>query len=127
MLACHQPMQGRDWHVGCQRQRHTVRCVVPPRWQALATPRMQAAPDLALACHVGTPHACACACVPQGHVDMVCEKNADVVHDFMADPLKLTRVQVGAAQYWRPAHTPRRAMPGRQPLRSPFLRAAGAA
>lgn len=25
----------------------------------------------------------------QGHIDMVCEKNADVIHDFMKDPLKL--------------------------------------
>ncbi|MBE6588902.1 MAG: aminoacyl-histidine dipeptidase, partial [Ruminococcaceae bacterium] len=25
----------------------------------------------------------------QGHTDMVCEKNGDVVHDFMTDPLKL--------------------------------------
>ena len=24
-----------------------------------------------------------------GHVDMVCEKNAEVAHDFMADPIKL--------------------------------------
>lgn len=29
-----------------------------------------------------------------GHVDMVCEKNADVVHDFMQDPIRL----VGAAR-----------------------------
>lgn len=27
--------------------------------------------------------------VLQGHMDMVCEKNADVVHDFTKDPLKL--------------------------------------
>ncbi|KAI3439136.1 hypothetical protein D9Q98_001544 [Chlorella vulgaris] len=27
----------------------------------------------------------------QGHVDMVCEKNADVAHDFMADPIRLVR------------------------------------
>ena len=27
--------------------------------------------------------------VLQGHMDMVCEKNADVKHDFMKDPLKL--------------------------------------
>ena len=25
----------------------------------------------------------------QGHLDMVCEKNADTVHDFLADPIKL--------------------------------------
>lgn len=25
----------------------------------------------------------------QGHIDMVCEKNANVVHDFMKDPIKL--------------------------------------
>jgi dipeptidase D len=27
----------------------------------------------------------------QGHLDMVCEKNADKVHDFMKDPLELVR------------------------------------
>jgi len=27
----------------------------------------------------------------QGHLDMVCEKNADVVHDFSKDPIKLKR------------------------------------
>ena len=27
----------------------------------------------------------------QGHIDMVCEKNNDVVHDFYQDPLKLVR------------------------------------
>ncbi|EFN51344.1 hypothetical protein CHLNCDRAFT_59267 [Chlorella variabilis] len=27
----------------------------------------------------------------QGHVDMVCEKNADVSHDFMSDPIRLVR------------------------------------
>ena len=27
----------------------------------------------------------------QGHLDMVCEKNADVVHDFMKDPIRLVR------------------------------------
>ncbi len=26
-----------------------------------------------------------------GHVDMVCEKNNSVVHDFMADPIRLLR------------------------------------
>ena len=25
----------------------------------------------------------------QGHTDMVCEKNADTVHDFLTDPIKL--------------------------------------
>jgi len=29
------------------------------------------------------------AVILQGHLDMVCEKNADTVHDFMNDPLKL--------------------------------------
>ncbi|PSC67193.1 aminoacyl-histidine dipeptidase [Micractinium conductrix] len=29
--------------------------------------------------------------IVQGHVDMVCEKNAEVAHDFMADPIKLVR------------------------------------
>lgn len=27
----------------------------------------------------------------QGHLDMVCEKNSDVVHDFMKDPIRLVR------------------------------------
>ena len=27
----------------------------------------------------------------QGHIDMVCEKNNDVVHDFTKDPIKLRR------------------------------------
>lgn len=31
------------------------------------------------------------AVIIQGHVDMVTEKNADTVHDFMRDPLKLRR------------------------------------
>ena len=34
----------------------------------------------------GTPMACL-----QGHMDMVCEKNKDTVHDFSADPLDLVR------------------------------------
>ncbi len=38
-----------------------------------ATPGMENAPALLL----------------QGHTDMVCEKNADVAHDFLKDPLKL--------------------------------------
>lgn len=29
------------------------------------------------------------ALIVQGHIDMVCEKNADVVHDFMTEPLDL--------------------------------------
>lgn len=31
--------------------------------------------------------------VLQGHMDMVCEKNADVEHDFMKDPLKLRIIE----------------------------------
>lgn len=31
----------------------------------------------------------------QGHTDMVCEKNADVVHDFARDPLKLALTEDG--------------------------------
>lgn len=31
------------------------------------------------------------ACVIQGHLDMVCEKNKDTVHDFEKDPIKLVR------------------------------------
>ncbi|MEM0467332.1 MAG: aminoacyl-histidine dipeptidase [Candidatus Thermoplasmatota archaeon] len=29
--------------------------------------------------------------IVQGHMDMVCEKNSDVIHDFTKDPLKLKR------------------------------------
>lgn len=29
--------------------------------------------------------------VLQGHIDMVCEKNADVIHDFSKDPIQLVR------------------------------------
>ena len=29
--------------------------------------------------------------VLQGHLDMVCEKNKDTVHDFLKDPIELVR------------------------------------
>ncbi len=35
-------------------------------------------------------HEKAPAIVLQGHLDMVCEKNSDVAHDFMADPIEVT-------------------------------------
>ena len=32
--------------------------------------------------------------IVQSHMDMVCEKNEDIIHDFLKDPLKLKIVEI---------------------------------
>lgn len=73
LLACNLPF--------CLRPRHTL-----PLAHALRSPDSHTLTPP----HLNLPRR-------PGHVDMVCEKNADVQHDFMVDPICLVRRGV----YWR--------------------------
>ncbi|MFX0034003.1 MAG: M28 family peptidase, partial [Candidatus Hermodarchaeota archaeon] len=77
----------------CSRQEEKIRNFIREEAQKLGFPnRIDNAGNLAI--RVPSISEMKLRCILQCHLDMVCEKNEDTLHDFLKDPLKLKVIEI---------------------------------